>query len=96
MKLRGSYVLPEDHAARIGRISDAWAHLEFEIDRGIWTLLATQHQLAACVTAQLSFIHPRIKAFISLVEIHKGQQTTIDELSKLYGKQISTLSEKKE
>jgi hypothetical protein len=95
MKLSGSYVLPEDHAAIIGRISDAWAHLEFQIDRGIWTLLATQHQLAACVTAQLSFIHPRIKAFISLIEIHGGKQDTIDELNKLYGKQISALSEKR-
>lgn len=91
----GKFTLPESHAASIGRISDAWAQLEFQIDLGIWDLLETEQQLAACVTAQLSFIHPRIKAFISLVEVHGASKKIIKKLTSLYSDEISALSEKR-
>lgn len=93
MKISGPNALPAGHAALMGGITNAWAQLEFEIDRGIWTLLGSQHQLAACVTSQLNYVHPRIKAFIALVHLHGGDNQTIRELNTFYQDRISGLSE---
>jgi hypothetical protein len=88
-KVSGPYVLPEEHAAMIGRIADAWAQLEFQIDRGTWTLLRTDQQRAACVTAQLTAVHQKMRAFIALVEVLGGNNGTISGLKKLNGEILS-------
>jgi hypothetical protein len=94
MKISGPFAMPEDYAAVIGRIAEGWAQLEFQIDRGIWTLLRTQHQLAACVTAQLISVHIRMRAFIALVELHGGSEATLACLRSFSGK-VSALQEKR-
>lgn len=63
-----SATIPEAHAAAIGRIATAWAVLEFEVDLTIWKLSGTFQMLAACITAQLMSIHPRLRALQALVE----------------------------
>ena len=93
MKISGPNTLPAEHIALVGGISNAWAHLEFQVDRGIWTLLRTQHQLAACVTAQLSYVQPKIKSFTALVELHGGSKRTLDDIKAFNSDRISGLQE---
>lgn len=62
--------LPNEHLEALGRVVDAWADLEFEIDHFIWDLLQTPQALAACVTSQLISIYPKMQALISLVDIY--------------------------
>lgn len=95
MELEGNLTLPDDYASVIGRIVEAWGHLEFEVDIGIWKLLATPQQLSACVTSQLNFIHPRFNAFIALVQVSGASQKSVDELKSFYAKRISGLAEKR-
>jgi hypothetical protein len=91
-KIAGPFVMPDANAAMIGRIADAWAQLEFQVDRGIWTLLRAPQQFAACLTSQMLSIHPRMKAFIALVEIQGASAKTIRALNKIYG-EMGALSE---
>lgn len=95
MELEGVLILPDDYAAVIGRIVEAWGHFEFEVDVGIWKLLATPQQLSACVTSQLNFIHPRFNSFIALAQVSGASQKSIDELKTFYGKRVSGLAEKR-
>jgi hypothetical protein len=95
MKVFGPFIMPDEHAAVIGRIAEGWAQLEFQIDRGIWTLLRTEHQFAACVTAQLSSVHFRMKAFIALVELHGGSEATLVCLRRFSGNVLSSLQERR-
>src|SRR5258708_12180963 len=76
----------------IGRIEDAWEQLEFQIDRGIWTLIGAPQQYVACVTSQMLSVHPRMKAFIALVEVQGAKAKTIKPLQKIYG-EMGALSE---
>jgi hypothetical protein len=95
MELEGDLTLPDDYASLIGRIVEAWGHLEFQVDFGIWKLLATPQQLSACVTSQLNFIHPRFNAFVALAQVSGASQKSIDELNTFYGKKVSGLAEKR-
>ena len=91
-KIHGSESIPESHAALMGRLADAWAQFEFAIDQGIWELVNIEQQLTACVTSQFISIHPRMKAFIALVEVQGGTQKAVANLKKFYGN-VSGLSE---
>lgn len=93
-KIRDERSLSDEYAAQIGRVSDAWAQLEFRVDLGIWELMQTEHQIAACVTSQFLSIHPRLKAFIALVTVLGGAKATIDKLNSFSGS-ISGLVEKR-
>src|SRR5262245_32022742 len=77
----------------IGRIANAWAQLEFEIDRGIWDLIGAPQPLTACVTSQMFSIHPRMRAFIALVEVRGGSTDTLAALKKFSDKHVSGLVE---
>ena len=91
----GPYVLPDEHLIWMGRVADAWANLEFAVDQGIWHLTDGYQQLIACVTAQLISIHPRMKAFIALVEVRNGKPETVAALKKLYSGTLSGLSDRR-
>jgi hypothetical protein len=86
--------IPDSHLAAIGLVANHMATLEFHIDVGIWNLVGAPQQLAACLTAQMISAHPRLRAFIALVEILGGSQATIDKLNKFQG-QIGALTEKR-
>ncbi len=93
-KISGPYTIPDEHTALIGRVAEAWAQLEFHIDYGIWHLANTHQQLAACITAQFQAVHPRLRAFIALVQIRNGSQATVDKLNSFQGN-VSGLVEKR-
>lgn len=91
----GPSVLPDEHLIWMARVADAWANLEFNVDQGIWKLTDAYQQLVACITAQLVSIHPRMKAFIALVELRGGKPETIAALRKLYSETLSPLSDRR-
>jgi hypothetical protein len=95
MKLEGDLTLPNDYAEMIGRIVEAWAHFEFEVDIAIWQILGTPDQLAACVTSQLSSMHPRFNAFIALAQVHGTNQRTIKKLKTFVSKRVGGLIERR-
>jgi hypothetical protein len=93
-KTLGPFTMPDPHATAIGRIAETWAQLEFQIDRGIWELVGVEHQLTACITAQLMSAHPRMKAFTALAEVRGASDTTLSKLNTFAAK-IGGLSEKR-
>jgi hypothetical protein len=60
-------VIPDEHYSAVGKVSDAWADLEFEIDFTIWKLQEVDQQEGACVTSQLISVLPKLDALLSLV-----------------------------
>ena len=84
--------IPEAHSAAIGRVANAWANLEFEIDLTIWALMGVPQMMSACVTAQLMSIHPRLKALKALIETVTGSAKLAREVGEFAGK-ISGLVE---
>lgn len=95
MELEGNLTLPDDYASVIGRIVEAWGHFELQVDLGIWKLLATPQQLSACVTSQLSSMHPRFSAFIALAQVSGASKKSIDELRKFFGDRVGGLIERR-
>lgn len=87
-------VIPEDHLAAIGHVANTAANVEFQIDLGIWELVKSRQQLAACVTAQLISPHPKMKAFTALAEILGASAARIAELNAIAGS-IGGLYEKR-
>jgi hypothetical protein len=92
--LSDDMALPEVHYAAMGRVVDAWADLEFEIDQFIWHLLQTPQALAACVTSQIISIYPRMQALISLAGLYIIDKNLIKELNSFSG-EVSILAEKR-
>ena len=45
--------IPDEHYCALGKVADAWADLEFDIDQLLWKLMRTEQALGACVTAQM-------------------------------------------
>ena len=54
--------IPDERYIALGKVADAWADLEFDIDQFIWKLMRTEQALGACVTAQMISSHPRFRA----------------------------------
>ena len=92
-KMSGPNVMPDAHAAWIGRVADAWAQLEFEVDRGTWNLLRADQQIAACVTAQIFSLPARWKAFIALLQVRGASKETVRGLGSFHGNTLSGLLE---
>lgn len=87
---RLSSVIPDDHYAAIGKVADAWADLEFEIDRTIWDLQGTSQPLGACATAQLVSILPKLDAVRSLTK-YMGFAESIEKRLKTFSGEIGPL-----
>jgi hypothetical protein len=62
----GYIPIPDPHYIAIGKVADAWADLEFDIDQLLWRLMRTEQALGACVTAQMISTHPRFRALGAL------------------------------
>jgi hypothetical protein len=77
--------IPDDHYAALGKVADAWADLEFQIDQLIWHLLGASQALGACVTAQIISIHPRLSALRSLVDLWEISPPIVARLNTFIG-----------
>jgi hypothetical protein len=77
--------IPPEHLAAIGNIANCMAQLEFQIDLGIWKLVAAPQQLVACLTAQMISPVPRLKAFIGLCEVIGASAESLAALNKFAG-----------
>lgn len=80
--------IPDAHYAAMGKVADAWADLEFEVDRLIWHLLGTNQAFGACVTSQMISIHPRLQALRALAELWEISEPVMDELGTFDGKAV--------
>jgi hypothetical protein len=61
--------IPGAHYAAIGRVTDAWADLEFEIDRAMWELMGAHQTFGACVTSQIISMQPKLRALRALLHL---------------------------
>ena len=77
--------IPDDHYAALGKVADAWADLEFEIDQLIWQLMHTNQALGACATAQMIGPAPRLKTVLALANLWELSKETQDDLRSLEG-----------
>jgi hypothetical protein len=66
--------LPDEHYIAIGKVCDAWARLEFDVDHSTRHLLQTPQAMAACVTAQIINIHPKLAALQALCSLFLGKE----------------------
>jgi len=78
--------IPDEHYAAMGKVADAWADLEFEIDQLIWEFLQTDQALGACVTAQMISVHPRMNALMPLAKLWEVSTAHLDDFGRFYGK----------
>jgi hypothetical protein len=74
--------LPNSHFAAIGKVVDAWATLEFFINKSIWELMNVEQKTGACVTAQIGSIQQRMKALTSLIALYGGDEALIKDLNR--------------
>ena len=77
--------IPDQHYAALGKVADAWADLEFDIDQLIWKLMRTDQALGACVTAQMISTHPRFRALSALVRLYPVSDKTVKKLGAISG-----------
>jgi hypothetical protein len=77
--------IPDEHYVALGKIADAWADLEFDIDQFLWKLMRTEQALGACVTAQMMSSHPRFRALSALVRLYTVSEKTTKEIGTLAG-----------
>ena len=66
--------LPDEHYIAVGKVCDAWARLEFDVDHSIRHLLQTPQAMSACVTAQIINIHPKLAALQALCNLFLGKE----------------------
>jgi hypothetical protein len=78
-------LIPDEYYAGLGKVADAWADLEFDIDQFLWKLMRTDQALGACVTAQLISSHPRFRALYALVRLYAVKDETAKEVGTLSG-----------
>ena len=78
--------ISDSHYAAVAKANDAWADLEFEIDRTIWRLLRTSQPLGACVTSQLISVFPKLDALRALVEYLNFGDNVKKPLKSFHGK----------
>ena len=81
--LRKDY--PQDHLAAIGHVAVLWGYLEMEVDQMTWVAGGFDHQFAACVTAQMISIHPKLRALISLIWLRGVDEGLVKELRAFQG-----------
>jgi hypothetical protein len=77
--------IPDEHYIAIGKVADAWADLEFDIDQFLWKLMRIEQALGACVTAQMISTHPRFRALSALVRLYAISEETVKKIGALSG-----------
>src|SRR5208282_6527285 len=73
--------IPDEHYIALGKVADAWADFEFEIDQMIWELMRTPQTFGACVTAQMISGRPRFRALKALVRLYEVSDPLIKRLN---------------
>jgi hypothetical protein len=85
------------HLKRVGAIASLWSQIELNLDIIIWTLLKTEQQLAACVTAQIGSASAKlrsIKALLALIDI-TGKHDAIKKSLNKFGNDIEAIQIKR-
>src|SRR5689334_261275 len=89
------YFIPLDHLAVIGRIANAWATFEFTIDRTTWRLADLPDMYGACLTAQMSSAHIKMRGLLALMELRGLSAKTLAAWKKFHSETISGLQERR-
>jgi hypothetical protein len=87
--------IPADHLAEIGRITNAWAHFEFAIDRTTWDVCDLPHQLGACLTAQIHSARDKMNALIHACALRQFPEGLNEELREFRDKVAGPLQTKR-
>ena len=85
--------IPDEYLMAVGRIANAWAHLEFAVDRATWQLADVPHMVGACMTAQMFSMPTKMKALISLAELRGLSADTLSALRKFNSAKLAPLQE---
>jgi hypothetical protein len=72
----------EAHLLELGRVANAWAHLEFLMDTLIWDLAEVQQMLGACITVQMMGSGNRLRALMSLLLLREAPKEIVDRLER--------------
>ncbi len=78
-------IIPEEHLAAIGIVASWWARLEFEVDRTTWRVVGIGDALGACMTAQISSVHGKLKALLAACGERGIEPKIIEQLSSFRG-----------
>ncbi|MFX4223671.1 MAG: hypothetical protein ACMVO3_23440 [Thalassobaculum sp.] len=79
----------------VGQICAGWASLELSVDTEIWQLSGMkQAPLAACVTNELTSIHTKIRALLSLCRVWGIDKKVIKDLSS-FSQRLYSIAEKR-
>ncbi len=75
------------HTEQVGLICAVWAKLELAVDSTTWLLAGLNHNVAigACITAQFTSIHQKLRALIALSRLHGISEPTITKLNQFRG-----------
>jgi hypothetical protein len=76
----------DGHYQAIGRLATLWASLEHEINSAIWDLANIEKPCGACITAQLTSISTRLRAFAALVRHRGGTEPFVKSINKFVEK----------
>ncbi len=77
--------IPDTHYAALGKVADAWADLEFEIDQLIWHLMHTNQALGACATAQMIGPAPRLRTVRALAHLWELSEKILGDIGSFEG-----------
>jgi hypothetical protein len=80
----------EPYFTSIGKVSNAFSHLEFSINDAIWELANVERSAGVCMTAQMIGPGPRNRCLLALLKLRGASQTILDEFNKI-GKKIEGL-----
>lgn len=85
--------IPVGHLAAVGRLANAWAYLEFAVDKATWALAGVPDMVGACMTAQMLSIQPKFRALIAVAELRGLSAPTIKDLRRFQQDRIGGLQE---
>ncbi len=77
-----TFVPTDEHFCAIGKVADAWATLEMNINTAIWKLMDVEQRVGACTTAQIGSFVARMRALISLAAYRGADEATIKILNR--------------
>lgn len=69
-----------------GRVADTWAMFEFHVDRNIWEMATVGDAPGACITAQMTSVHSRLRALRALVELAGASKNLLSDLESIAGR----------
>lgn len=76
-----SFAPTDEHFSAIGKVADAWATLELNVNSAIWELMDVEQHVGACATAQIGSFVPKMRALISLAAYRGADAKSIKILN---------------